>query len=144
MPEGPAHIGGGLIGVLLIHKSCDADLQAMDNFRVQKRVDSRLVQGDKPGIVKGNEFLQKASLVRTVAKCPGQILYNNAVDPATLHVRNHALKILPFHVCRAAGAVIYICVCDFIGSIAKKSWNFIAEYLILIHHRFGNNIAVLP
>ena len=41
-------------------------------------------------------------------------------------------------------AVIYICVCDFIGSIAKKSWNFIAEYLILIHHRFGNNIAVLP
>ena len=51
VPEGPAHIGGGLIGVLFIHKSCDADLQAMDNFWVQKRVDSRLVQGDKPGIV---------------------------------------------------------------------------------------------
>ena len=143
MLECPAHVGGSLISVLLIHKARNADFQAVYDFRVQKCVDPRLVKGNEPGVVKGDELFQKVALVCAVPKRPGQILYNDAVDPSAFHILNHALKIPPFQVRRAAGPVINIGVHHFIKAVLKEAGNFIVQDFVLIDDGFRDNISIV-
>ena len=49
--EGPPHIGGGLVGVLLVHEAGDTDFQTVNDLRVQERVNPWLIEGDKTGVV---------------------------------------------------------------------------------------------
>lgn len=51
VPKRPAHISRGLVGVLLIHKTGNTNLQAMYDLRVQKGINSWLIQGDKAGMI---------------------------------------------------------------------------------------------
>ena len=97
----------------------------MHDFRVQKGVEPWLVQRDEAGVVEGDELLQKAPLIRAVAESPGQVLYDDAVDPPALHVLDHPLKVLPLQVGCAAGPVVDIGVHNLIQAVFKKTGEFI-------------------
>ena len=142
--EGPAHIHGGLVSVLLVHEARDADLQTVYHLRVQEGVDPGMVQGDEPGVVEGDELLQKTPLVGAVAEGPGEILHHDAVDPPPLQVPHHALEVPPLQVGRAAGPVIDVRIHDLIGPGLEKTRYLILQDLILMDDRLRNVVPIVP